>query len=435
MSALPANFDELRSLLIELTDGELTADQRERLRGLIANDDRAAEFYAQYMSLHAGLLFEPGEVAMGEPRARRIEIIEEPANVARGSYRLPITLAGAAAVLIAGAAVAAYLLSTDPGSDDLAPAAGSGSGPPIALLLEATGAVVINDGIANEGQQYAAGRYTIESGSAEFQFTNGTTVQLLGRSALTFHHTMAASLTRGEALFHCPPDAVGYTVDLPDGRRVVDLGTDFHVHVNDSGETEVRVFDGAVVVDDDGLRTGMIAGQAVAIADDGVRAIDDVLAVARAAHDPVDTPEPVGAVSEFAGNPERYALAHLFDNQITGEGADYAGDGPGPHAFVLDLGVRTEVRGVRYAHRHDSGDWRVDRVARVELTFADDADFTHRDTADVVVTTDLDRRDVQTFVFAMRTARYVRVRLVGAENTQNPGASLLHLLGEPKTEG
>lgn len=223
-----------------LLDGRLAPEARAKLSEKIRTDAKVRGIYLEYVVLHAATLRALGVNFGAKDRKALNSSAPNPQRL-----RWPIAAALAAAVLLAAAAVAVYLLTTDPQSEAVQP---QSRGVPVATLIESTGTVIVNNGIGNPGDEYAAGAYSIESGSAGFLLTNRVGVELRGRTRLTMQGNMASTLDYGSASFRCPPGSEGYTVRLPDGSRVVDLGTEFAVWVDDDGASEVWVFEGQVEI-------------------------------------------------------------------------------------------------------------------------------------------------------------------------------------------
>jgi hypothetical protein len=85
----------------------------------------------------------------------------------------------------------------------------------------------------------------LESGFAELRFNSGARVVLQGPVWLTPTAENAGQLHQGKLTARVPVPAQGFTIDTPTG-QVVDLGTEFGLHVLPSGETVVSVFFGKV---------------------------------------------------------------------------------------------------------------------------------------------------------------------------------------------
>jgi hypothetical protein len=85
----------------------------------------------------------------------------------------------------------------------------------------------------------------LERGLAEIEFDRGARIILQGPAGLDLLSGSAARLLYGTLTARVPAQARGFTVLSPGG-RVVDLGTEFGLSVNEAGATTVRVFKGEV---------------------------------------------------------------------------------------------------------------------------------------------------------------------------------------------
>jgi hypothetical protein len=85
----------------------------------------------------------------------------------------------------------------------------------------------------------------ISSGLAQLEFIRGATVILEGPVEFKIKGTNEGQLSRGKLRANVPPVAKGFSVDLPHG-RLVDLGTEFGLHVHDGGSTEIFVYKGKI---------------------------------------------------------------------------------------------------------------------------------------------------------------------------------------------
>ena len=83
-------------------------------------------------------------------------------------------------------------------------------------------------------------------GLAEIEFDCGARVILQGPAGLRLASGRSAQLLKGTLTVRVPPRAHGFTVLTPHN-KVVDLGTEFGLSVDDAGAATVRVFRGEVV--------------------------------------------------------------------------------------------------------------------------------------------------------------------------------------------
>lgn len=97
----------------------------------------------------------------------------------------------------------------------------------------------------NPGESLDLSVLEVESGLAQLEFIKGSTVILEGPVEFEIKGTNAGSLKNGKLRANVPPVAKGFAIDLPHG-RLIDLGTEFGLHVHDGGSTEIYVYDGKV---------------------------------------------------------------------------------------------------------------------------------------------------------------------------------------------
>jgi hypothetical protein len=91
-----------------------------------------------------------------------------------------------------------------------------------------------------------AGKFLrLERGLAEIEFDQGARIILQGPAGLELISASSGMLHYGMLTARVPPLACGFTVLSPGG-KVVDLGTEFGLSVNDGGTTTLRVFKGEV---------------------------------------------------------------------------------------------------------------------------------------------------------------------------------------------
>jgi hypothetical protein len=96
------------------------------------------------------------------------------------------------------------------------------------------------------GRDMCAGKILrLERGLAEIEFDRGARVIMQGPAGLELISGSSARLCYGTLTARVPSHAKGFTVLSPRG-KVVDLGTEFGLSVDDGGTTTVRVFKGEV---------------------------------------------------------------------------------------------------------------------------------------------------------------------------------------------
>ncbi|QDU58700.1 FecR domain-containing protein [Aeoliella mucimassa] len=89
-------------------------------------------------------------------------------------------------------------------------------------------------------------RLDLRSGLAKLTFESGAQLILQGPSNFLVESSMDGSMDTGKLSAVVPVQAHGFKVSTPTA-KVVDLGTEFGLEVDDRGDTEVHVFDGEVL--------------------------------------------------------------------------------------------------------------------------------------------------------------------------------------------
>ena len=296
MAKRTQQFAEIADLADAVFDGTADAAARARLESLLLDSEPARAFYLDYTAVHADTAWERREktAAPAKPRGaakRTPGISDNPISAAgvpmyrKGYEPRPFKLRphhfalAAAALLIAGLAVGlysavAYYQHQVELEKEQAAIAAARDAQPVATLIESTGNLTTPSGYPSDGRDYPRGEYTLSGGSAEFMLTNAVNVKLRGKSRMYMRNDMNVSLTHGSAAFVCPTDAKGFTVHLPDGSKVVDLGTAFRVKVQEQGRSSVAVTEGSVRVEHPaGEHRVFEAGERIAVTDKGLTSL------------------------------------------------------------------------------------------------------------------------------------------------------------------
>ena len=104
------------------------------------------------------------------------------------------------------------------------------------------------DPMETPGRDMIVGKFLrLEGGLAEVEFDQGARVILQGPATLELLSGNMARLLRGTMTAKVPTAAHGFTMLTPQG-KIVDLGTEFGLAVDDGGATSVRVFTGELSV-------------------------------------------------------------------------------------------------------------------------------------------------------------------------------------------
>jgi hypothetical protein len=160
--------------------------------------------------------------------------------------------------------------------------------------------------------ELTAGDLRLTQGSVQITMARGAVVTLTAPAELELRTPQLVFLRRGDLTATVPTQAVGFEVQSPCS-RVVDLGTEFDVTVDDGGATSVRVLRGTVELTTtpagiDGDRWQLDAGQFKWVSSDARRHLDYRLALAKAEKPPGGTLTINGERIAFS-RPDEFALA------------------------------------------------------------------------------------------------------------------------------
>jgi hypothetical protein len=246
----PAADAEMWSLVEALTEGSATAEQLERLNARLRAEPDSRKFYVAYLDMHAQLQWRTRgqtgiqgdrETRRDTPRGRRLL-----GRVFGARWRVAI----AAALVLAVGLVAAFLLPRrGPEEAELPelPAAVPGS---IAVLIDNRTTVWERDMTlpTETGSALPPGRLKLKAGVVEIAFHGGGEVRLEGPADLDVSAPDRAYLHRGKLVARVPEGGPAFQISTP-GMVVTDLSGECGLVSDDSGVSEVHVFEGRAGAD------------------------------------------------------------------------------------------------------------------------------------------------------------------------------------------
>ena len=333
--------DRLYTLIDAYLDERISSEEMAELDALLrSSPDARAAFHQAMRDHHALIESLVPPTALTEPEPIVMPATQRTASAGRPKVRgIPdaAVYAIAASVGLVAAVVALYVFvfSVEPQPDTPDP---NQPGPAVATLIETSegGNLRTPHGYPAEGDDFSAGEYALSSGTAEFMLTNAVNLKLRGETRMHMRNNMNVSLSRGSAAFVVPNDAKNFTVHLPHGVKVVDLGTAFSVHVDADGAARVTVSDGEIeLFTAEGHVHRMVAGDYAAADTQGllqaergsIVANDDARRNALIAFDPEIVAEPrsegpftVGSLIEIGDEP--IVITHLGVQDVPMRGSD-----------------------------------------------------------------------------------------------------------------
>jgi len=245
--------DDFADLVDRYCSGLIDDEEFHRLEAFLLHDGAARRFFVEYFHHHTQIHF---AIRAKRATAAVIDQLCRSATVGPGAAALRTErarsqgrwwFAGLAAGVLAVAAGAGILLwkgAWERSRTDLA-ARGKASSANVAWLVNAQNCRWAGNE-ARPGRDMRAGKtLSLERGFAEIEFDQGARVILQGPAGLELISGSKVRISHGTLTARVPALARGFTVLSPKG-RVVDLGTEFGLTVDEKGATTVRVFTGEV---------------------------------------------------------------------------------------------------------------------------------------------------------------------------------------------
>lgn len=257
------DFTELRGLLDAVCEESIAPEQMARLEEIVLADPEAESFYVQYMGMWAEMHrhFAPATAGRAAEHIR-----ERQAAPVRSARKRRLSIIGLAVCGLASAAALLFMFlglhGPTPNGESVAQA-GEPIDNSVAVLSQVAGAEWEGPGQpTGAGAPLAPGKLRLKRGLARIEFYSGATVILEGRAELELISPDKVRCTHGKLRATVPPQAIGFTVDVP-GLHLVDRGTEFGVAVADGTPTEVHVFKGKVELHDRAAQRELTTGQAL----------------------------------------------------------------------------------------------------------------------------------------------------------------------------
>lgn len=268
-SELYCRLHELTSLLME---DDAPGAVRKELEALLRSDQDARRLYVEYIQESASLRWSMSH----SPLQSHIDVMAtgglmSPSGSSRehSRRRRSAWLALAASALVGIGLYYSKGLTpvNDPGPLLAAPA--------VATLTRTAGVEWEGATDLAELSRLQVGQILeLREGQVEMIFDSGVEVVLDGPAYFEIRSAESAYSSQGTISARVGADGTGFTIETPSA-RVIDLGTEFGVAIDQSGETEVAVFRGIVDLalgaepQDDAILRRLKQGEAIRVAADG----------------------------------------------------------------------------------------------------------------------------------------------------------------------
>ncbi len=282
--------EEVRNLYLlcsKLYEQVITEEELATLDAQLENSSAARWHYLRYISLHNSILISSGKLKQVETEAMRQRVVEavceeeeqavKPQGLSDEPKVLPLTQAKGSNFLsfVAFSVVSAaalmllwtggWLVSNEPSLNDMPGTIAQEETPAqerspaidreliqVASISNLSSSAVwqCNDE-SSESSSVTQGAYVsqgdrllLELGEIELTYQSGTKLVLIGPAEFSVE-SEGGMLVKGGLVASVTEAGHGFTINTPNG-KVVDLGTEFGVAVDDFGTSEVSVFKGKV---------------------------------------------------------------------------------------------------------------------------------------------------------------------------------------------
>lgn len=236
---------QLDTIVARLLNETATAEDISQLEQLLLNNTAAQTRYLQHLDLHA-------EIAeRATPDASRLATqLDKSATPAAQSHFTPrsVLLVSAAAIILMSVGVGiGRTFSGQPGPLETIAEIPETTDDGVAILVHAVDVEWEMDNPPQAGSVISPGTLKMRAGLAELQFYSGARLILEGEVDIDVLSVDCAECRRGRLRAFVPEPARGFSVLTPKF-EVVDLGTEFGLQIDSTGQSTVQVFDGEVDV-------------------------------------------------------------------------------------------------------------------------------------------------------------------------------------------
>lgn len=264
----PLDDARLRELLDAACSDTISPEQVAQLEALLTADPAARRVYDEFMQLNFELHF--------LARVQRVEASKPSSLPLRARFARfisrPMSLSMTVAALVVGVLVTAMYFMVPPFYRALALRGPQQEPPSYEVVARLTGVHEAVWEVGQVGTQLGAHlvmghRMELKSGLAEVTYDSGARVTLQGPAVFIVSGGNAATLHEGQLAALVTPESHGFVVDTPPA-RLVDLGTEFGVVLDEGNNLEVHVFQGEVALEAgerEFQRQVLGAGQAVVV--------------------------------------------------------------------------------------------------------------------------------------------------------------------------
>jgi hypothetical protein len=242
---------ELHELLDGLVENNLSPARRARLEQWIVESDEVRRRYVYFMDMSSSLVHFAEELISDETSE------EKELSAGEKIVRFVRPVALVAALLVAGFYLPRTFVENDKDSRAIALSSDGSNVPktPERVIVDSVAVLTKTVGVewSDEaeikpqlGNTLEPCILKLESGLAQIEFLQGSTVVLEGPVEFEIINPNGGELSFGKLRASVPQVATGFSIEVPNG-KIIDLGTEFGLHVHEGGSTEVFVYKGRVL--------------------------------------------------------------------------------------------------------------------------------------------------------------------------------------------
>lgn len=250
--------NELYGLFDDLYSKEISPERHQQLQDQLKNDPQAREAYYDYLDVLQGLgdlsQEEQDIIAFGEfPEEIREPTTPAPLMPEIPNKRTVPTILKYTTIIVATAVAALGLEWWAVGRTPWSPpitrqhvVVPQPSPTLVATLVRARDCEWTGEQRPKfEGQRLLTRDLSLEKGVAEFRFDSGVRLIIEGPTKLSINSSNSATLSLGRVVLHGHEMAEEFELSTPRA-NLYDIGTEYGASVNQEGDVEVHVFEGAV---------------------------------------------------------------------------------------------------------------------------------------------------------------------------------------------
>ena len=253
MNTDPSADNRIIPLIDALLQETITADQHAELEEILKTDAETRQLYIDYLQVHSGLSSWATEIRESDQWVPHPAPLPSRTRSTTSRYLLLLISSVVAATLLLSLAYYAgwnkrgdrgpQIVESQPDTDS--PENREPQTDHIALLTQAVGVEWETPRDLQIGAGLPAGWLKLKQGTIQVEMISGASVLIEGPAAFELISPLKAFCQYGKVRASVPEQAHGFTVETS-GLNVVDLGTEFTLALDQTGNGRVQVIDGEV---------------------------------------------------------------------------------------------------------------------------------------------------------------------------------------------